>query len=297
MRILLLGARGQVGTELLPVLGTLGHVTALARGQADLRDGPALRARILEARPDVLVNAAAYTAVDLAEREPDLALRINGDAVGDMAHCMRELGGLLVHYSTDYVFDGRAGRPYTEEDRPAPLNRYGHSKLAGEVLVRQSGVRHIILRISWVYAQHGKNFLRTVLRLAAERDVLRVVADQVGAPTCARQVAQATAEVLRQCQDIPRGDPSWDKWGGTYHYSAAGAVSWHGFACEILRLHHRGRLPERLLVQAISTEEFGAPAARPACSLLDNAKLRQRFGIQSPDWAQALRDCMALLPP
>lgn len=294
---MLLGAGGQLGTELQPVLERQGQLTALTRAQLDLRDGAALRALLLEARPDVLVNAAAYTAVDDAERESDLARRINGEAVGEMARCMAQWGGLLLHYSTDYVFDGRSARPYIEEDTPAPLNSYGRSKLAGEQQVRASGVRHLILRTSWLYAQHGRNFLLTMLRLAAERDLLRVVSDQTGAPTWTREVAQVTGDILKQCLGAAPADPAWEHWCGTYHLSAAGAVSWHGFVCEILRQRHGGQLPPRPVVEAISSAQYGAPAARPACSLLDNGKLRRHFGLQLQDWTQGLRQCLALLPP
>lgn len=291
MRILLLGAQGQIGRELLPVLRQLGEVVAPGRGELDLCDAVALRGHMMSTRPDVVVNAAAHTAVDRAETERALAFRINAEAVGEMATYAAELGAVLVHYSTDYVFDGRASRPFTEDDPVAPLNCYGETKLEGERRVCNSGARHLIFRTSWIYAQHGTNFLLTMLRLAAERETLRVVNDQTGAPTWARQVAHATGEALIQCLR----DPAGYDWSGLYHLSAGGATTWYEFARVILRTRNGGELPARPTLMPIATSDYPSAARRPACSLLDNGKLRRRFGIQLDDWETALRQCMALL--
>lgn len=293
MKILLLGARGQIGSALQPALRGLGDVVALGREQADLLDTAALRARILAERPDLLVNAAAYTAVDRAETESELAFRINAQAVGEMAHCMLQLGGTLLHYSTDYVFDGRAARPYTEGDATAPLNRYGASKLAGEEAVRATGVSHLILRTSWIYAQQGQNFLRTILRLAEERPELRIVQDQVGAPTWAREVALASVHALAQVVN----QKAVQDWSGTYHLSAAGMTSWYEFAREILRLRHGGALPDRPVLHPIPAADYAAPAKRPAFSVLSNEKFRRRFGLQLPPWQESLSACLKLVDP
>lgn len=293
MKILLLGGRGQIGTELLPELQQLGEVIAPSREQLDLCDAAALHEKIHNVRPDVVVNAAAHTGVDRAETERALAWRINAQAVGEMAACAVEVGAVMVHYSTDYVFDGRTSSPYTEADPVAPLNWYGETKLEGERRVRDSGVRHLIFRTSWIYAQHGQNFLRTMLRLAAERDTLRVVNDQTGAPTWARQVARATGAALAQCLQAPTADD----WSGLYHLSAGGATTWYEFTRAILRARNGGELPSTPTVIPIATSDYPTAARRPACSLLDNGKLRRRFGIQLDDWETALRQCMALLTP
>lgn len=291
MRVLLLGARGQLGVELAPLLARWGDVTAWRRDQLDLSDVAQVRRQIEAFAPDLLVNAAAYTAVDRAESEADLALRVNGDAVREMAQAMAECGGAMLHYSTDYVFDGTASRPWREEDAVAPLNRYGDSKLAGENFLREALADHLILRTSWLYSHHGTNFLRTILRLTKEREELRIVSDQVGAPTWARHVAQVTCQVLERWLAVP--DRSRD--AGVYHLSAAGEVSWCGFAEEILRLKHGGELPPRPRLCPITTSEYPTPARRPTYSVLSNAKLRRVFGIQPVQWRASLRECMSLL--
>ncbi len=297
MNILLTGAQGQVGWELARLLPALGTVTALGRAQVDLADAAKLRAAILQVRPQLLVNAAAYTAVDQAQVETDLAMKINGDAVRVMAQTMSELGGVMLHYSTDYVFDGRAGRPYTEGDAVGPLNQYGVSKLAGEQALKASGVAHLNFRTSWIYGNRGRNFLLTILRLAREQPELRIVSDQMGSPTWCRYVARASCEILRRCfttsaaQERLRGE-----WSGTYHLSAHGVTSWHGFAEEILRARNGGRLPQTPKVIAIRTAEYPVPAARPLNSLLDNGKLQRTFAIQPVPWDELLHQCVAEMP-
>lgn len=280
MRLLLTGRNGQVGAELEPRLARLGELVALGRSELDLSDPVAIRARAREVRPDVIVNAAAYTAVDRAESEPELASAINGVAPGVLAEEAKRLDALLVHYSTDYVFDGTKAGPYTEEDVPNPLSVYGRSKLEGERAVRASGCRHLILRTSWVYASRGHNFLLTMLRLGAERPELRVVGDQRGAPTWARDIADATVRLL--------ADPP----AGLFHLTAAGATTWYGFACEIMRL--AGLTP---LVHPIRSDEYPAAARRPANSVLDTGRLRAAAGIVMPAWDESLVRCLAEIRP
>lgn len=289
MKLLLLGADGQVGFELLRALAPLGEVVATTRrgelpgkvpcARVDLGDFEGLAALIRAERPHCIVNAAAYTAVDRAEDETELATRVNGKALGVIGACARELNARVVHYSTDYVFAGDGTRPYTEEDAVSPLNAYGHGKLIGEVALRDSGCAHLIFRTAWVYGARGHNFLRTMLRLGAERDVLSVVADQRGAPTTARGIAEVTAQAL----NYPELDD------GVYHLAAAGETTWHGFARAIFETALRGELianaPE---VRAIASKDFPTRARRPAYSVLDSGLLRERAGLGLPDWRRGL---------
>src|SRR5262249_27352039 len=244
---------------------------------------------IRDAKPDVLVNAAAYTAVDKAEQEEALAILINGTAVGALADAARTSGALLVHYSTDYVFDGAKSWPSVGDDAPAPLNAYGRSKLAGEAAVRAAGGDHLILRTSWVYAARGHNFLRTILRLARERDELRIVADQVGAPTWARDIADATAQIIARAQ---HGRHEGRFRSDLLHMTAAGATSWHGFAQAIIDRAGAGKA-SRPAVPAITTEEFPTRAGRRRNSRLCADRLRERFAVALPHWTAALAACLA----
>jgi dTDP-4-dehydrorhamnose reductase len=294
MRILLTGADGQVGWELRRALAPLGTLSALDRRGLDLAQAEAIRARVREIGPQLIVNAGAYTAVDKAETEPELAMAVNAAAPAVLAEEARRGGAALVHYSTDYVFDGEKDGAYTEDDAPRPLGAYGRSKLAGEEAVRASGAPHLILRTSWIYAARGRNFLLTMLRLARERDELRVVCDQFGAPTWAREVADATARVLARCAADPAGAVSaLAQSGGVYHLSAAGRTSWHGFACAILE--HAARLPgiRARRVTPIRTSEYPTAAARPRNSVLSSARLAQRFGVALPEWSASLPLCLA----
>ncbi|MGH8126100.1 MAG: dTDP-4-dehydrorhamnose reductase [Rhodanobacteraceae bacterium] len=250
----------------------------------DLADLDGLRAALDRIAPDLILNAAAYTAVDRAEDEPDLAQRINGDAVGVIGEWAARHDARVVHYSTDYVFDGSATRPYREGDATHPVSAYGRSKLAGEIALRATGARHLIFRTAWVYAARGNNFIRTMLRLGAERDELRVVDDQVGAPTPARLIADVTAQVVAQwCgDDAPTRD-------GTYHLVASGQTSWHGFAHAIFGAAQRtGLLARAPHLQAIRTADYPTKAVRPAWSVLDTTKLRDAFDISLPDWQAVL---------
>jgi dTDP-4-dehydrorhamnose reductase len=282
-RILVLGAHGQVGHELPRALCRLGQVIALDRSGADLGEPESLRAVVREHRPQAIVNAAAYTAVDRAESEPELARTINAVAPGVLAEEARALGACLVHYSTDYVFDGRKNTPYDERDVPNPLSAYGRSKLSGERAVAGACGRHLIMRTSWVVGAHGANFLKTMLRLAAERDSLRVVADQHGAPTSAALIADVTARALQCMAQALEGDSRW----GLYHLAAAGETTWHGYARHVVgRARDLGvalkAAPDA--VAAITTAEYPTPAARPANSRLNTAKLRTTFAVELPDW-------------
>lgn len=286
MRILLLGGNGQVGRELRRSLAPLGELVVATRdgvdadAAANFDDPTALAAMVRGSGADVVVNAAAYTAVDKAEADADAAFRVNSEAPGAIARACARIDALLVHYSTDYVFDGSASRPYREDDATAPLGVYGTSKLAGEDAIRASGARHAILRTAWVYASHGRNFLLTMLRLANERDELRVVADQIGAPTPAAWIADATADLIR------RGVAE----SGTWHLVTSGQVSWHGFASAIMEDAHALGLLERMpTVVPITTAEFPTPARRPAYSVLDTTRLHDDFGIVPPAWRGELR--------
>jgi dTDP-4-dehydrorhamnose reductase len=278
LRLLLTGRHGQVGWELEPHLARAGELIAFDRQGLDLSDPGSIRARVREAQPDVIVNAAAYTAVDRAESEPELASAINGVAPGVLAEEAKRIDALLIHYSTDYVFDGAKAGPYTEEDAPNPLSVYGRTKLEGERAIQASGCRHLILRTSWVYASRGHNFLLTMLRLGAERPELRVVDDQHGAPTWARDIADATVKLLA-------APPT-----GLFHLTAAGETTWHGFATEIFR-----RAALTPLVKPIHAAAYPTAARRPANSVLDTAKLRHATGIAIPPWADRLAACLAEL--
>ncbi|KJJ96709.1 dTDP-4-dehydrorhamnose reductase [Pseudomonas sp. 21] len=281
--ILILGANGQVGWELQRALAPLGRLTVCDRQRGNLEDLDGLRQLIESERPAIIVNAAAHTAVDKAETDTERAQRVNAEAVGLLASLAGELDAWLVHYSTDYVFDGQGERPFRENDQPAPLNAYGRTKLAGEQAIRESGCRHLIFRTSWVYAARGANFAKTMLRLAADREELRVIADQIGAPTSAELIADVTAQVLGQLRIHPQPDSL----GGLYHLAAGGETSWHGYARFVIAEAARLGLPLRTdaeRVVPIMTHEYPLPAPRPANSRLDTTLLCSTFGLHLPDW-------------
>ncbi|QBE64492.1 dTDP-4-dehydrorhamnose reductase [Pseudoduganella lutea] len=284
MKILLTGSTGQVGYELERSLQGLGEVIAVDRGRMDLADLDQVRDVIRAVRPQLIVNPAAYTAVDKAESEPDLAHRINAEAPAVMAAEARALGAALVHYSTDYVFDGRMADARVESDAVGPLNVYGASKLAGERAIAASGVPHLILRTSWVYGMRGKNFLLTMLRLARERDELRIVDDQHGAPTWSRTIADTTALILAQAR--AGGQPWWEENGGIYHLSSQGRTTWCGFTAAILE---EAGIDCKLV--PITTDQYPLPAARPRYSALDSSRLQERF-VRLPEWREALHLCL-----
>jgi dTDP-4-dehydrorhamnose reductase len=284
MRILLTGKNGQVGWELQRALRPLGNVIALSRDELDLASADAIRKSMRDVRPDVVVNAAAYTSVDRAETEADLAMAVNGTAPGIIAEEALRLGAFLVHYSTDYVFDGSKNGPYQEDDVPNPLNVYGRSKLEGEKAIRATGVPHYIFRTSWIYSARGSNFVNTILRLAGEKSELKIVNDQIGAPTWARTIAIITAQALKTKPFT---------YSGLYHLTAAGAVSWFGFAKAILAEARAMRteinVPKLI---PITTSEYPLPAQRPANSRLDTKRLTMVFGIKPEPWQNMLERCM-----
>lgn len=295
MRIVLFGSRGQLGWELQRALAPLGELTALSTDStdwpADFRQPESLGTTLRGLRPDVVVNAAAHTAVDRAESEPELAHTVNATAPGVLAREAAALGATLLHYSTDYVFDGSGNTARGEDAPTAPINTYGSSKLAGENAIRASGCRHLILRTSWVYAARGSNFARTMLKLAAERDSLRVIADQIGAPTAAELLADVSAHALR---DLGR-DPALS---GTYHVAPAGETSWHAYACRVIDAAAARGKPLKLGsrdIQAIPTSDYPSAAARPLNSRLDTTRFRRAFGLTLPAWQQGVDRMLAEL--
>jgi dTDP-4-dehydrorhamnose reductase len=298
-RILLTGASGQIGGELADILTSLGEVVAPTRTTMDLANVASVRKMIQAVQPRWIVNPGAYTAVDRAESEPQLAYAVNAEAVQIIGEEARAIGAGVIHFSTDYVFDGLSEDPYVETDATGPTSVYGASKLAGEKVLSESGVAHIIFRTSWVYGTRGKNFLKTILKFARERETLRVVADQFGAPTWSRDLAGMTAEIIGQYEALAKGltlgDVLADS-GGIYHATGAGETTWHGFANEAVRLQ-REREPGAPYAEIvpISTEEFPTPAKRPANSRLQCGKLAGQFGWKMMDWQDSLRKVLMLL--
>jgi dTDP-4-dehydrorhamnose reductase len=287
-KVLVFGAGGQVGRELTQRPVPAGFAVAgLARAEGDITDRAAVEDAVRRYQPDMIVNAAAYTAVDKAESEPDRAFAVNEDGARHLASAAKDVGAVLVHFSTDYVFDGRKSDPYVEDDPVAPVSAYGRSKEAGERAVRATTPRHIILRTAWIYAAQGHNFLRTMLRLAGERDLVRVVADQEGAPTCAADVADATLKILTSSPDRKEAF-------GTFHLTNYGRTTWHGFAQAIFGcLARRGERIPRL--EAITTAEYPTPAGRPAMSALDCGKIERAYGIRLRPWEAAAAETIDTL--
>jgi len=278
VKILLTGRTGQVGWELERALAPLGDLIATDRAALDLSDRDSIRRVVRETKPDVIVNAAAYTAVDRAESEPGAALRVNAEAPGVLAEEAKRLGALLVHYSTDYVFSGEKAAPYVEADLPNPVNAYGRGKLAGEQAVRASGARHLILRLAWVYGPRGRNFFLTIAERTARGEPLRVVDDQSGTPTESRFVAEATARALARTV-VPEG---------MFHLAPRGQTTWCGFARAIV-----GRLHSESVVNAIPSAEYPTPARRPKCSVLDATAIEAAIGLELPSWESLLDRCVA----
>lgn len=286
--ILLAGKTGQVGWELQRALAPLGRVIAPDRTQLDLTRPDSVRKAIRDTAPDIIVNAAAYTAVDQAEAEPGLAMQVNGVAPGVMGEETRRINALLVHYSTDYVFDGTCATPYTEEDTPKPLNTYGQSKLAGELAIAASGCAHLILRTSWIYSVRGTNFLLTLLRLARERNELAIVDDQIGSPTWARPLAEATAGLLGKAKCLPEET-------GIYHLSATGHTSRYDFAKKLIGMARQlsGDNTGWATVRPIKTADYPLPAIRPLNSAMNKDKIKRIFGIELTHWEVQLGSCLA----
>jgi len=289
MKILLLGKNGQVGWELARAMLPLGEVIALDRQQMDFVNLEALRLTIHAIHPDLIVNAAAYTAVDKAESEQENTFLCNATAVDAIAQEAKKIGALLIHYSTDYIFDGTKNSPYLENDVVNPLNVYGKSKLAGENAIIASGVDYLILRTTWVFAARGQNFLKSILRLAAERDTLNIVADQIGAPTWARVIAQTTAHIIQQVKQ-ERENKLFVS--GVFHLTSAGDTSWHGFAQKIVELASPHCQLKTHVISPIPTSQYPTPAKRPLNSRLCTDKLTQRFGVVMPTWETSLKLCM-----
>ena len=299
MRILLTGASGQVGGELLETLKPLGELIAPARAEMDLADANSVREVIRSVRPRWIVNPGAYTAVDRAESEPELAYAINAEAVKAIGQEALGIGAGVVHFSTDYVFDGAGSTPYRETDATGPMSVYGASKLAGEIALAESGAAHLIFRTSWVYGASGKNFLMTILKLARERESLRVVGDQHGAPTWSRDLARMTAAVIGQCEVAARGPELTavlSDVGGIYHAAGAGQTTWYGFAAEAVRLQRESEPGVRFAeIGEITTAEYPTAAKRPANSRLNCERLAERFGWKMMDWRDSLREVLAEL--
>ena len=289
LKILISGKTGQVAIELQKHLTGLGELIVLGRDQLDLSQPENIRARVRAHKPDLIINAAAHTAVDQAENEPGLAFAINATSPGVLAEEAAALGIPLIHYSTDYVFDGSKPAPYTEDDAPNPLGVYGKSKLAGEQAIAATGARHLTLRTSWVYSTHGKNFLLTMQRLLQERPELRVVADQIGAPTWAGTIARSTRALIERWQAGEAG--AW----GTYHLTAQGETSWFGFTQAIAE-HLSAQGKSCATLEPIPASAYPTPAARPQNSRLDCSRLAREWNVTQPDWQTALRDCLAEQP-
>lgn len=290
-RILLTGANGQVGWELRRTLSCLGEVIALDSQTLGLADVTAVRRKLRDIAPNIIVNPAAYTAVDKAESEIALANAVNAVAPGVLAEEAEALGALLVHYSTDYVFNGGGTTPWREDDACDPLNVYGASKLAGERAIQASGCRHLIFRTSWVYGARGSNFLLTMRRLMREKSELKIVADQIGAPTWCRDLAEATAQILSQINS-PSGDFGKAVPWGVYHMCNAGETSWHGFAEAIRAIDSCDESPASARLLPIPSSDYPTPAKRPLNSRLNNDKLERTYGLRLQDWRVALALCM-----
>lgn len=304
--ILLTGKTGQIGFELNRSLSQLGRLYAPDHRDLNLLDLGSVRGTIRDTQPQLIVNAAAYTAVDTAEKDKSKAYAVNAEALALLADEAKRLDALLVHYSTDYVFDGAKRSPYNETDETNPLNVYGKSKLAGEQAIRASGAAHLIIRTGWVYSNRGRNFLLTILRLATEREELRIVCDQIGAPTCANDIASATTKILAAIYTQDKSQTLVSSLRGTYHMTAAGETNWYNFAKAILdkapsisaevpwfaaATQCRPLIAKRIL--PISSDEFGSPARRPIYSVLSNRRLSEIFHIALPDWITQLQCCLA----
>jgi len=298
-RILLTGVTGQVGGELLKSLTMLGEVVAPTRSEMDLTIAASVRETILSVRPRWIINPGAYTAVDKAESEPELAYAINAEAVRVIGMEGHAIGAGVIHFSTDYVFDGSGNAPYRENDIARPVSIYGSSKLAGERTLMESGAGHIIFRTSWVYGARGKNFLLTILKLARERETLRVVADQYGAPTWSRDLARMTSEVVGQCEAEARGcdlATLLGDTGGVYHAAGAGETTWHGFAAEAVRLQQKREQNTRFAeIETITTAEYPTLAKRPTNSRMNCQRLMERFEWKMMNWRDSLREVLAEL--
>lgn len=309
-RILLTGKTGQIGAELAILLPHLGEVIAPDRHEMNLANPTEISRVIREVRPHLVVNAAAYTAVDQAEKEEAMARAINAEAPAQMAEEAKKVGAGIVHYSTDYVFDGSRNFPYQESETPNPVSVYGKTKFAGEQAIRDTGLPHLILRTAWVYATRGRNFLLTILRIATQREELRIVRDQIGTPTWCREIARATVSILERSSQNRANELTLSHNCGTYHMTAAGATSWYEFACAILE--EAAKVPPHLpwfasatnghpilarRIIPITTAEYPTTASRPPYSVLSNSLLTQTFALQLPDWRMQLHRAFTEIQP
>lgn len=294
MRILITGKTGQVGYELERRLQGLGEIIAVDRSQMDLANLAQVRDVIRAVKPNLIINPAAYTAVDKAESRPQLAMLINAEAPAVMAKEAKKIGAAIIHFSTDYVFDGTKTTPYTEGDFTCPINIYGQSKLVGEQAIQSADIPYLILRTSWVYGMHGKNFLLTILRLAKERDELTAVNDQYGAPTWSRSISNATAHIVGQVNHSGKKAEWWQENSAIYHLTSQGNTTWHGFAQEIIaKATQLGLLIKHPpQIHAIATKDYSAPALRPLNSLLNTERLTRAFNITCPTWQDSLFKCL-----
>ena len=291
-KILLIGRNGQVGWALRRSLSLLGTVISADQPRIDMAKPDSITTLVRTHRPNLIINAAAYTAVDKAESEYPLAKAVNGDAPGILAEEAAAIGAMLVHYSTDYVFDGKSKRPYTEGDEANPINSYGETKLMGDRAVLAAGGDHLIFRTSWVYGKRANNFMRTILRLLAERDEISIVDDQIGGPTWCRIIAETTAQILA-CMQRPDGGFDLNGRGGLYNLTAHGETSWYGFASQIAEHAREYHLIPRVgTIRPIASSDYPTPAQRPTYGILDNSKLEKTFGLRTPSWEEQLRLCL-----
>jgi dTDP-4-dehydrorhamnose reductase len=296
MRILLTGKNGQVGSELNKILSQLGEVIATGRNEMNLADPSQIRRVVQKIKPELIINAGAYTAVDKAESDQELAKAVNGIAPKILAEEAKNNDALLIHYSTDYSYNGEMShRPYLESDSPSPNSVYGKTKLQGDQAIEKSGASHLIFRTGWVYSKRGKSFLRTILKLAKEKNVIRVVNDQTGTPTWCRSIAEATCKSIKNLLEKRGGSLSKAaaNISGVYHMTCQGEANWHRFAQTILELRYPDNMPKLL---AISTKEYPTPAIRPTYSVLSNSTLKKNFGIELPHWEHALKQCLSDIP-
>ena len=296
MRILLTGKNGQVGSELNKILSQFGEVIATGRNEMNLADPSQIRRVVQQIKPKLIINAGAYTAVDKAESDQELAKAVNGIAPKILAEEAKNHDALLIHYSTDYSYNGEMShRPYLESDSPSPNSVYGKTKLQGDQAIEKSGVSHLIFRTGWVYSKRGESFLRTILKLAKEKNELRVVNDQTGTPTWCRSIAEATCKSIKNILEKREGSLSKTaaSISGVYHMTCQGETNWHRFAQTILELSCPDKMPKLL---AVSTKEYPTPAIRPIYSVLSNSKLKKNFGIELPHWEHALKQCLSDIP-
>jgi len=296
MRILLTGKNGQVGSELNKILSQFGEIIATGRNEMNLADPSQIRRVVRKIKPELIINAGAYTAVDKAESDQELAKAVNGIAPKILAEEAKNNDALLIHYSTDYSYNGEMShRPYLESDSPSPNSVYGKTKLQGDQAIEKSGASHLIFRTGWVYSKRGESFLRTILKLAKEKNELRVVNDQTGTPTWCRSIAEATCKSIKNILEKRKGSLSKTaaSISGVYHMTCQGATNWHRFAQTILELSCPDNMPKLL---AISTKEYPTPAIRPTYSVLSNSKLKKNFGIELPHWEHALKQCLSDIP-